>query len=438
MSANQNYEEAEVKEEKFRLLFENANDVIVYVDKFGKLIEVNKKVEDVLGYKQKDIIGKNFFRLGLFRLTDASRILKLFRGAAKRGKVRETKNKGINITELEMKRKNGAIAFLEASTTVIKKNGKLEGFLSILRDTTERKNIEEKLKESEEKYRKIFEYGGDGVVYLNNFGKIIDVNEKSLEIFGGERKDVIGKNFIKIGIFSIKQIPLLAKNFKNILNGKETTIVLKIKNKGGKELTLECLSSVITEGNKKDIMVVIHDITERKKYEEELKDSQEKFKIIFEYAPDAYYLNDIGGNFVDGNKMAEQITGYKRDELIGKNFLKLGLLPKNQILKAAALLTKNSLGQPTGPDEFVLIRKDKNKIIVNIRTYPIKIKEKVLVLGIARDITERKIKEEKIKKLNEQLQLKIKELERFNKLAVGRELKMVELKKRLEKLGKVD
>jgi len=139
------------------------------------------------------------------------------------------------------------------------------------------------------------------------------------------------------------------------------------------------------------------DITERKQAEEELKSSEERLSILFEFAPDAYYLNDLKGNFVDGNKAAEELTGYEKDELIGKNFLKLKLLPPKQIPKAAMLLAKNALGKPTGPDEFILNRKDGTQVPVEIRTFPAKVKGQTLVLGIARDITERKRMEQEMK-----------------------------------------
>jgi len=144
---------------------------------------------------------------------------------------------------------------------------------------------------------------------------------------------------------------------------------------------------------------VINDITERKQAEE-LKNSEERLKILFYYAPDAYYISDLKGNLIDGNKAAERVIGYKREELIGSSFLKLKLLSLADIAKAAKLLVKNLRGQPTGPDEFVLNRKDSSKVTVEISTYPVKIKGKTLVLGIARDITERKQAEEKIKYLN--------------------------------------
>lgn len=141
------------------------------------------------------------------------------------------------------------------------------------------------------------------------------------------------------------------------------------------------------------------EIAERKRAEEELKSSEERLKVIFEFAPDGYYLNDLKGNFVDGNKAAEEIVGYKREELIGKNFLKLTLLPPKQIPKAAAVLAKNALGMSSGPDEFTLNRKDGNQVLVEINTFPVKFKRKTLVLGIARDITERRRTE---KALNEE------------------------------------
>ena len=132
--------------------------------------------------------------------------------------------------------------------------------------------------------------------------------------------------------------------------------------------------------------------------EQELMNSEEVFKIIFEYAPDALYLNDLKGTFVYGNRKAEKLTGYPREELIGKSFLKLGLLPLDQIPKAASLLVRNALDKPTGPDEFVLKSKAGGHAWVEISTYPVKIKGKTLVLGIARDITDRKLAGEALEK----------------------------------------
>ena len=135
--------------------------------------------------------------------------------------------------------------------------------------------------------------------------------------------------------------------------------------------------------------------------EDELKASEERLKILFEYAPDAYYLSNIKGTLVDGNKAAEKMVGYKKEELIGKNFSDLKILPKNQLPLALKNLAKNALGFSTGPDEFNLTPKDGKQLTTEIRTYPVKIKGQKLVLGIARDITKRKKSEIALKKSEE-------------------------------------
>ncbi len=160
-----------------------------------------------------------------------------------------------------------------------------------------------------------------------------------------------------------------------------------MKNKGKTKAELLKELEVLREERGKG---VFKDIAKSIQVEKELRDSEERLKILFDYAPDAYYINDLKGNFIDGNKAAERLMGYKKEELVGKSFLKLNLLTLADIPRAAKLIVKNLRGQPTGPDEFVLKRKDKSKVTVEISTYPVKIKQKTLVLGIARDITERK------------------------------------------------
>jgi diguanylate cyclase (GGDEF)-like protein/PAS domain S-box-containing protein len=98
----------------------------------------------------------------------------------------------------------------------------------------------------------------------------------------------------------------------------------------------------------------------------------------------------LKGTFIDANKAAEKIIGYNKAEMIGKSYLKLSILPKKEILKASILLARNLVGKPTGPDEFTLIRKDGSTVSVEISTYPVKINNSTFVLGIARDVTEKK------------------------------------------------
>src|SRR6056297_3797037 len=69
-------------------------------------------------------------------------------------------------------------------------------------------------------------------------------------------------------------------------------------------------------------------------------ESEERFKILFDHAPDGYYINDLEGNFIDGNKAVQKITGYQKEELVGKNFFQLDILPSYEISKVQQALAR--------------------------------------------------------------------------------------------------
>ena len=263
---------------------------------------------------------------------------------------------------------------------------------------TQTKLAEEALRKSEEKYKFLTDNTKEIILILSKSGKILFANKSALGNFGYSEEELIGKSIIHfLAKGSIrKALYALAQEF---LGRPQPEMEIRAKTKSGEIRYLEVAEGSIPIYDKKKligVMINASDITERKQAYEELKNSEERLKILYEYAPDAYYLNDLKGNLIDGNRVAEQLTGYKKDELIGKNFLKLKLLPPGQIPKAASHLAKNALGQPSGPEEFVLNRKDGNQVSVEISTHPVKIKGKTLVLGLARDITDRKKTEEEL------------------------------------------
>jgi PAS domain S-box-containing protein len=245
---------------------------------------------------------------------------------------------------------------------------------------------------------------------------MIYTNDAMDELFGYKKGELIGKqvSILNAGpAQEAKEVPkpiVDAIKKKGVWEGE-----IHNKRKDGTEFTSLAIITALTDKNGKIINYIStqHDITERKRAEEALRSSEERLKILFDFAPDAYYLNDLKGTFVDGNKAAEKITGYKRSELMGKSFLKLKLLSPKQIPKAAKLLAQNVLGKPTGPDEFTFIRKDGSRIALEISTVPMKIKGQTLVLGIARNITERKRAEEERERLLKELDAKTTEMERF-------------------------
>ena len=268
-------------------------------------------------------------------------------------------------------------------------------------DITERKQAEEALRESEEKYRTLVENAAEAILIAQD-GMLKFVNHAASEISGYSEQELRSSPFLEF--VHPDDRDMVGERYLRRLKGDVSVprYTFRLMNKDGSIKWVEIDAVLVDWEGKPATLNFLSDITERKRAEEELRNSEERFKFIFEYAPDAYYLSDLKGNFIDGNKAAEKLTGYKREELIGKHFLKLGLLSLDQLHEAATLLANNAVGKTHGPDEFMVKKKDPAvKSLWKSRTYPVKFKEQALVLGIARDITERKKAEQTLRENEE-------------------------------------
>ena len=104
---------------------------------------------------------------------------------------------------------------------------------------------------TEDRYNFFFSNMNDALIILNKFGKIIDINKRGIEIYGGSKNELIGKNFTKVGIFPSKDIPLLLKNFKKIFTDEDVTLPVCIKNKKGEDIWLECSTTELRHNSAK-------------------------------------------------------------------------------------------------------------------------------------------------------------------------------------------
>jgi len=260
------------------------------------------------------------------------------------------------------------------------------------------KQAKEFLQENQERYKAFFDRSLCCVCVHDLEGRFLDVNKAALNLLKYTKKELTS-----LSLFSLiekYQLPDAHKTFKKIkqAGSQKKHSEYKLRKKDGSFVWVETEASVMyRDGKPHAIQSIGRDITQRKQSEEELKSSEERLKILFEFAPDAYFVIDINGQFVDCNKATERLMDYKKKELLGKSFLKLKLLAPDQIPKAVNGLAKVIMGK-TGPQgEYTLRRKDGSQFEVKISSYPVKIKGRALATVIARDITERKKAAEKEK-----------------------------------------
>jgi PAS domain S-box-containing protein len=376
-------------------VIEESHDAIIGKTLDGVIVSWNGGATRMFGYTRDEMVGKSI--ADLFAPGNRDELPGLL----------ERIKKGETIADYDSIwiKKDGTNADVEFSISPIHaEKGLIIGSSLVGRDISERKKAEKITREAEKQYRDFFDTSQDGVFITSEDGKFIDFNDSAMKIFGYNSRE----EGYKVSVFSIYESPEERPVFLDIINkqGYVKEYPIRLKRKDG--LILDTLITIKIYQNEstseKRYFGTVRDITEKKKSEKKILEEEERLKVIFEEAPDAYYLMDTKGVLIDGNKMAEKVTGYKKEELVGKSFLNLKLLSGSELPKAVSLLAKNLLGQTTGPDEFTLHKKDGSSISVEITTQLAIINNKKFILGIARDITERKeaniktkISEEKFK-----------------------------------------
>ncbi len=387
--------------EKYKTVIENISEIIQIADSEGVISYVSPSVQRILGYKPEEVIGRP--SVDFVHPDDLQKVSLGFEEAYKKHD-KPTK------VECRCKHKNGTWRVIQGISTNCLDKPSINGFLSVMQDITERKQDEEALHNSEEFSLSLLSNAPYPILVINVDTSIKYVNPAMERLTGFSSAEIVG---IKAPYpwWTEETVQKTSKDLKHAFQKGAGQLEELFKKKNGDRFQVEITSRpVIQEGKLKYYLSMWVDISQRKQAEDELKSSEERLKIMFEYAPDAYYLNDRKGTFIDGNIAAEEITGYKREELIGKSFLKLKLLPTKMIPKAAKLLINNIRGKTTGPDEFILNRKDGTQVPVEISTYPVKFEGKMVVLGIARNITERKKTQEKIKASLKEKEVLLKEI----------------------------
>jgi len=404
-----------LSEERFRELAELLPLIVFETNLEGNLTYSNLAAFKAFQYSQEDFEkGQNCLDMVIpaDRVRASTNIKKILKGEE------------LGATEYQALRKDGSTFPVLIYSSPIVRDDIIVGLRGVIVDITSRKEAENAIARSETFYRQVIENAA-GVPFRLIFGST--VGRGHYDFVGDGIKSLLGvppDEFTESTFYELlEEVRVLIPDIPTdpeagrqaFIRGKipQYKADVRIRTRDNEEKWVNDSSIPLRDEETGDIIGsfgILQDITDRKLTEEALRDSQEWFKILFDFAPDAYYLNDLKGNFIDGNRAAEKLMGYKREELIGKSFLKLKIMPANQTAKAAKILAKNALGQATGPDVLTLNRKDKSQVTVEIRAYPLKFKNQTMVLGIARDITERQQTENRLKASLKEKEILLKEI----------------------------
>jgi two-component system sporulation sensor kinase A len=375
------------REAKFRAVLESSPEAIIVTDLNGNIVECNQATADLHSDQSKeDLIGAN--ALEVIAKKDREKAIQNLKKTIEQGPV-----KAVEYTLLT---KDGHEFPGELSASVVRDaSGKPEYLVAITRDITERKKTERELLIKDNAIASSI----DGMAISDLQGNITYVNPVFVKMWGyNSDKEVLGKSITEMTRKgqSKEKADEIVKTLRT--KGGWTSEIAATRKDGSRFYAILSASLVKDKAGKPICMLVSFvDVTDRKKGEEALKESEERLKQLIEYAPDAIYTNDLHGNFLEGNKQAENLTGFKKEELVGKNILEAGILPEKYAQKVMQDLMKNMQGQRTGPDEYELMRKDGTSVTAEISTFPIRREGRVEVIGIARDITDRKKAEQALK-----------------------------------------
>ncbi len=263
-------------------------------------------------------------------------------------------------------------------------------------DITEKKAKERALIESEERLRQILDVAPFGVYIVDSEYEIIYLNPYVRKELG----EVEGRKCYEY--FNGFDSPCEFCQMEKIKNGEVVRRIFQAPKTG----RIYDLIDIPYRAPDRKIckLQIYNDITEIKQAEIKIKESEEKFRKLFNEAPVGYYLQDENGIFIDGNPVAEKLVGYKKEELIGRNFLEVGLIPEDRLSDAVEFFRRSIMGGEGGPFEQEILKKDGSRTTLEIFVRYIELGGKKIILGIASDISDRIRMQNEILRTNRELE----------------------------------
>jgi len=274
-------------------------------------------------------------------------------------------------------------------------------------DRLEHKKAEEALHLSEEKLRTMFDSMGELMLVTDLQGNITEVNSATLQVLGfANRGKMVGLNCSSF-VASRDRDRAVGLWAGALRGGSGQVEEIALLDKRGNEIPVELCAAVLRRksGNPVGLVGVGRDITERKKAEDELRKSEERYHMLAEVMNDGEFMLNKEGEYTYFNRRFEEITGYPSEDLIGQHFSKV-VVPE-YLESTIGRFKRGISGEETPLYEIELMRKDGKRIPIELNVKTILDKEGRVTgrLGVARDITERKKAEATRKEIEQKAQV---------------------------------
>jgi len=376
-------------EEKYRNILESIQESYFEVDLAGNFTFVNDNVCQSLGYPREEILGVNYRRYTVPE--DAQKVYQAFHEVFKTGKP----NNGFS---WRIVAKNGAMRYIEGSISLIKDSfEKPVGFRGIARDITEQKEMEEKLREEEQKIRALTEQSSDIILLIDKKGEIIYENKAVAKLLGYSPKERIGARLLEnIHPDDLEKNVATVRKLFDSPGQPPVRAELRIRDKNGRWRVFEEVASGLTKGNVVEALIInLRDITERKRAEEALVKSEERYRNLVENANIGIYeINYDTGHLTNVNDRVCKYTGYSREEILSMPFLEL-FTPESR-MALMGRFAKLQAGEKLPPTAEYCVKTKSGQIIwISIHAdYIYENGRLKRSRGILQNITERKLAEE--------------------------------------------
>jgi PAS domain S-box-containing protein len=302
------------EEERYRTLADNMSDYVYMIDEKFRVLSLNRSAAEIFGVKPEEIVGRSIF--DLFPKEIATTFQEGLRRVFRRGRSRTIEGRMIV---------DGRESRISTSLNAVKdREGKTVAVLGVTRDITEKKKIQEALRETEKRLLAVIENLGAGLAIADKEGVLAYVNPDRARLLGYTPEEMIGKpqrSFVHEDSLKIRDTELVKRS-----RGESSSYEVNLVSKDGKVVPILAIGTPIIDeqGQYAGSYGLTIDLTERKKMEQALLMSEERYRTLVELAHDGIMMTEGPERTISfANRRMEEMLGYTVEELTGKSYLDL-------------------------------------------------------------------------------------------------------------------